>query len=209
MRLLLVGLAAVIAGCTGGSGDRPADVRATAPVSRGANGDCVRAWNAAGNSANRSAAASDHDGWAVDISEWTVSHPAPDPSASALIGEGCSYFFRSPTHWRSYSGSWEADGDLRWDDRLAARGRRTPEQQIQPPNAVLQSGGELARLAADDGRPVSGRESRSVIDDWYDNGEFDRTHRCGAVREAIARLPRDIPYSSAVDDIRRYAGQVC
>lgn len=210
MRPLLAVLLALVTGCTGSSDSTPpSSPKAAAPVSRGANGDCLRAWNAAGNTANRSAAAAKHDGWSVALSEWVVSHPATGPSGDDLIGEGCSYFFHSPTRWQSYSGGWEADGDLRWGTPPAAGGRRTPEQQIQPPNAVLRRQGELARLA-DDGRPVGGREWRAVIDDWYDNGELDEVHRCGAVREAIARVPiggREI--TTAREDLLAYAEQVC
>lgn len=206
MRLLPILLVALAAGCTHRDGDVSSDA---APVSRDANGDCVRAWNAAGNVANRSAAAAEHSGWSVGVSEWSVSHPNPDPAGSDLIGEGCSYFFDSAMKWRSYSGGWEADGDLRWDVPPSMGGERTPEQQIELPNAILRENGKLARLARDDGRPVSGRESRAVIDDWYDNGVFDRAHRCGAVRAAILRLPRDRPYSSVLDDFRRYAEQIC
>ena len=115
-----------------------------------------------------------------------VSHPATGPSGNDLIGEVCSYFFHSAMRWQSYSGGWEADGDLRWDIPPAASGRRTSEQQIQPPNAILRGHGKLARLAADDAGPVSDREWKTVIDDWYDNGEFDETHRCGSVRAAQA-----------------------
>jgi hypothetical protein len=201
--LVLAILVAVLAGC-----DRSSDT--VAPVSRGAGGDCLKAWNAPGNSANRTAAAGKHEGWSVALSEWVVDHPAPERSGDDLIGEGCSYFFSSSTHWRSYSGGWEADGDLRWGMPGESSGRRTPEQQIQPPNAVLEPHGKLARLAADTRSPVSAREWRAVIDDWYDNGTVDRPHRCAAVRAAIEHVPAQGPsITTAHEDLLEYAELVC
>ncbi len=180
MRLALLLPTAVLAGCAGGD-DAPVSRGADAPVSREANGDCVRAWNAAGNAANQAAAARNDDGWSVEISEFHVSHPA-----------------------------WEADGDLRWGIPPTSGGERTPEQEIHPPNAILRTHGKLARLPADHGRPVGDREWKAVVDDWYDNGEFDHAHRGAAVREASRRLPLGRPsYSSVFDDLRRYAEQVC
>lgn len=209
MRRLLVVLAALLAGCSGGNDTTPVASKPAA-VSRVANGNCILAWNAAGNNGNRSAVTRDHVGWSVAVSEWMVSHPASDPRGNDLIGEGCSYFFYSTTRWRSYSGGWEADGDLRWETPPTMGGKRTPEQQIVPPTALLRADGELARLANDDGRPVSGGEWRAVIDDWYDNGELDQSHRCGAIREAIAHVPvegRDI--TTAREDLLAYAENVC
>ena len=206
---LLVVLVALVSGCTSGSDSTPGSRQAAAPVSRGASGDCVQAWNAPGNSANRSAAAAKHDGWAVSLSEWMIDHPTPDPSGNDLIGEGCSYFFSSPTHWRSYSGGWEADGDLRWGMPHEGGGRRRPEQQIQSPNAILRHG-KLTRLPPDDARRVGNREWRAVIDDWYDNGVFDQIHRCVAVREAIAHIPaQGRAFHTATEDLRAYSEQVC
>jgi uncharacterized membrane protein YedE/YeeE len=45
---------------------------------------------------------------------------------------------------------------------------------------------------------------RAVIDDWYDNGRFDRTWSCQCLRDAIDLLP-DIrpPYSSTSDDLQQ------
>ena len=207
MRPLVIALVALVTGCTSGDTTSP---EAPAPVSRDAGRDCFRAWNAAGNAANRSAAAENHDGWSVAVSEWMVSHADASPSGNELVGTGCSYFFHSATRWQSYSGGWEADGDLRWQTPPSAGGRRTPEQQLQPPNAVLGPQGRLVRLSPDSGRPVSDREWRAVIDDWYDNGELDRAHRCRAVRVAIEHVPvegRDV--TTAREDLLAYAAQVC
>lgn len=207
--LLLTVLIALASGCTGSGDSTPGSPKAAAPVSHGTSGDCVDAWNAPGNSANRSAAAAKHDGWSVTLSEWVIGHPAPDPSGDDLIGEGCSYFFYSSTHWRSYSGGWEADGDLRWGMPHGGGGRRTSEQRIQPPNAVHRQG-KLVRLPTDDGQSVSGREWRAVIDDWYDNGEFDEAYRCAAVREAIEHVPTHGPsFHTAREDLLAFAEQVC
>lgn len=58
-------------------------------------------------------------------------------------------------------------------------------------------------------RPVTGREWKNVIDDWYD-GRIDHWHRCATVREAIRHLPTDPPaYSTVVTDLHAYAKAVC
>lgn len=195
MLILLAG------GCAFGDEDASVEAEPRA-VSRGADGDCIRAWNATGNAANRSAAARE-DGWAVSVGEFSINHPGP-----GITGAGCTYVFRSSTHWRSYSGNWETDGDLRWD-AASMGGRRTTAQHFAPPNAILHDRGRLVRLPPDDGRPVGDREWRAVIDDWYDNGELDRQHRCAAVREALARLPRSAPHNIGIDELRRDADRVC
>jgi hypothetical protein len=57
---------------------------------------------------------------------------------------------------------------------------------------------------------VSDPEWRRVIDDWYDNGQFDRPHTCRAVRETGERIPARGPnYSSIHGDLRAYADLVC
>lgn len=196
--LILFGLLALLTG-----GD-------SASVSRGANGDCVRAWNAAGNAGNQSAAANSYSGWPVVFGEFVVGHAGSGQSGNDLTGEGCSYFLYSSKRWKSYSGTWEADGDLRWGVPQTTSGERTPEQQIPPPFAVLGPHAKLVRIPIDRGGPVSDREWKAVINDWYDNGEFDRGHRCAAVREATRRLPSSMPsYSSVFDDLRRYSESVC
>jgi hypothetical protein len=59
------------------------------------------------------------------------------------------------------------------------------------------------------GGPVSGREWKRVLNDWYD-GRIDQWHRCAAVREAIRHLPDTPPmYSTVYDDLRAYATAVC
>lgn len=174
-------------------------------LSRGANGDCFRAWNAEGNDANRATVAAENGGWQVRVSTSQLSHPA-----DGLTGAGCSYVLFSSTHWVAYGGLWENDGDFRWQPGARAARRRTPAQTIGASNAVLQRGGRVVPRPPELQRPVSGREWRAVIDDWYDNGVFDRVHRCSAVREAIERLPtgaRD--YSSVGADFAAYAEEVC
>lgn len=59
------------------------------------------------------------------------------------------------------------------------------------------------------GGPVSGREWKLVLNDWYD-GRIDEWHRCAAVREAIRHLPIDDPiYSTVRGDLAAYAKAVC
>lgn len=45
---------------------------------------------------------------------------------------------------------------------------------------------------------------KAVIDDWYDNGTFDRAWDCECLREAIDRLSdHSPPYSSVRNDFQR------
>jgi hypothetical protein len=48
------------------------------------------------------------------------------------------------------------------------------------------------------------------MNDWYDDGRFERRHPCAAVREAMNHLAADPgPYNTATLDLRRYARRVC
>ncbi len=57
-------------------------------------------------------------------------------------------------------------------------------------------------------RPVTGREWKSLINDWYD-GRIDGWYRCAVVREAIGHLPMDDAFGTVVTDLRSYAHAVC
>jgi hypothetical protein len=57
-------------------------------------------------------------------------------------------------------------------------------------------------------RPVSGKEWKGVINDWY-TGTMVHWHRCAAVQEAIKHLPVDGTYSTVFDDLRAYEQAVC
>ena len=129
VRAVCVVVVALISGCGGDDG---------ATVSRAPEGDCLHAWNDDANGANRDAVAEDAGEWRVVVSRWEVDHPA-----EGLTGEGCSYFFFDDDRWASFSGAWEADGDLRWGIPPTQRGPRRPEQQISEPNADLQDDGRL------------------------------------------------------------------
>ena len=62
------------------------------------------------------------------------------------------------------------------------------------------------------GRPSHATEDewKAVIDDWYDNGKVDATHRCDAVRVAIERLPTSGPNTiTAREDLRRVEAVMC
>jgi hypothetical protein len=51
---------------------------------------------------------------------------------------------------------------------------------------------------------------RAVLNDWYDNGTFDRQHSCAAVRAARAHLPPDPPmFSTVYRDLQREERHVC
>jgi hypothetical protein len=58
-------------------------------------------------------------------------------------------------------------------------------------------------------RPVTGREWKSLINDWYD-GRIDDWYRCAVVREAIKHLPTSPPtFSTVLEDFRSYGEAVC
>lgn len=94
-----------------------------------------------------------------------------------------------------------------------AQGNEVARKRLDSPTLMLMNGWkEYTRKYKEwkKSRDVSGREWRAVIDDWYDNGEFDSAHRCAALREAIRRLPSGVRnYSSSSDDIRRHSELVC
>jgi hypothetical protein len=127
--ILLAVMIAVSAGCGGNE---------SAPVVRGADESCLRAWNESAPADNRHAVAETQEQLRVVVSRWIISHPAED-----LTGDGCSYFFFSDARWFSFSGAWQKDGDLRWDIPPTQRGPRRPEQQISEPNAEPQADGTL------------------------------------------------------------------
>jgi hypothetical protein len=68
--------------------------------------------------------------------------------------------------------------------------------------SIPQTGGETI--------PVANSDWRAVIDDWYDNGVFDKSHSCRAVRTAIERLPRSSRIPPTVfEDLGRYEARGC
>jgi hypothetical protein len=196
-------LVALLTACSGGE-ERAVDPEEPAPpaVSRHVNGDCFEAWNATGNVGNRIVVARDYSGWSLEVSDVHVSHPVGKPATP-----GCSYFFHSRAHWTSFSGVWEPDGDFVWAaSRLS--GGRSAEQTIRLPNAVVLAQGEIAPMPSRDG--VASRESRAVIDDWYEDGRIDGVHTCAAVKHALGQLPQDLrDFSTVHPDLRDYAARVC
>lgn len=62
----------------------------------------------------------------------------------------------------------------------------------------------------DESTPATNAERRAVIDDWYDNGKVDDSHRCTAVRAAIEGLATALPdTTSAAYDLRRIERVCC
>jgi hypothetical protein len=57
-------------------------------------------------------------------------------------------------------------------------------------------------------RPVTGREWKNLINDWYD-GHIDGWYRCAVVREAIKHLPSPTTFGDVRQDLRSYAQAVC
>ena len=49
-------------------------------------------------------------------------------------------------------------------------------------------------------RPLRDKEWRTVVTDWYDDGDFEQTHRCRAVREARRHLPSRSPDTQALHE---------
>ena len=109
-----------------------------AALSHGVKGNCVRAWNDAGNGDNRRAVIDAREPWRAVVSRWIVFHPR-----EGFTGNGCSYFFFSDKRWMTFSGAWESDGDLRWGIPPTQGGRRRTEQRPSKPNAELRRNGTL------------------------------------------------------------------
>jgi hypothetical protein len=130
VRLVLVLLlAAAIASSCGSQGRE---------VSRGASGNCVRAWNVAGNAANRKVVVTSTQPWKVEVSRWIIDHPAPSST-----GKGCSYFFFTDLRWMTFSGTWEQNGDLRWAKPPKTSHPRSPQQRILGPTTTIDAGGMI------------------------------------------------------------------
>jgi hypothetical protein len=49
---------------------------------------------------------------------------------------------------------------------------------------------------------------RDAMNDWFDNGRFDRPHPCAAVREAARKIPIRLRAKS-LPAFRRYEARVC
>ena len=59
-------------------------------------------------------------------------------------------------------------------------------------------------------QPVTEKDWKTVIADWYEKGRFDHTHRCIAVREAIEHLPGSSPnYQPLHQDFRALEARAC
>ena len=58
---------------------------------------------------------------------------------------------------------------------------------------LVDAGCRSGESPAPEPRPVTDNEWRTVIADWYDDGDFDQSHRCPAVREAGRHLPSRSP----------------
>lgn len=188
-------------GCS--AAEEPVVAAAQPPaISRGAEGDCFKAWNALGNVRNRVQVAREHSGWSLEVTVVQISHPA-----DSLTGTGCGYFLHSNSRWTSFSGMWEHDGDFVWATRSQGD-PSTEEQEIRRPNAVVLAQGQIAPLPAP--TETAAAKWRAVINDWYEDGEIEGTHTCAAVKHALAQLPQDIRnHSSAHADLAAYAQRVC
>lgn len=58
--------------------------------------------------------------------------------------------------------------------------------------------------------PVIDKEWRTVIADWYGDGDFDHSHRCHAVREASRHLPSRSPDMQTLHaDLRALEARAC
>ena len=58
--------------------------------------------------------------------------------------------------------------------------------------------------------PLMDKEWRTVIADWYDDGDFDHSHRCRAVREAGRHVPSRSPDMQTLHaDLRALEAGAC
>lgn len=63
---------------------------------------------------------------------------------------------------------------------------------------------------ARDQHPAANKEWRTVIADWYEDGYFDQSHRCRAVREAGRHLPSRSPDMQTLQaDLRALEAGAC
>jgi hypothetical protein len=163
-------------------------------VSRNADGSCLRAWNAAGNAANREFAVSTAQAWRVEVTHSMVDHPAPGST-----GRGCSYLFFNSKRWMTFGGTWQANGDLRWAQPPSGTKARFPEQRFLGPTSTVNSDGMIVAHPS--------ARWRDLFVDWFVDGHINGRWSCKTAREAVAHLPMDGPNAGTA--IRAYARRVC
>ncbi len=91
-------------------------------------------------------------------------------------------------------------------------GKEVARRRLESPALLLMNGWKAysrAYTTWKQGGPVSARERKQVIDDWFDNGKMDHVHRCAAVRAAIGVLPTDQRFASARDALAAHARHIC
>jgi hypothetical protein len=124
MRCVLLSLAVLVIGASCGQ-------EAATPRSGVGSGDCLEAWNAGGNEANRDRV-SETDFQVGSVSRWHQiadfgsEQPAPPPAEHE--SEGCRYLFHDDHRFISFSGRWEGDA-LVWGVPQMLQGSWSPEQQ--------------------------------------------------------------------------------
>ena len=75
---------------------------------------------------------------------------------------------------------------------------------------LVEAGCRGGESPATEPRPVMAKEWRAVIADWYDDGDFDESHRCRAVRQASRHVPLRSPDMQTLNaDLRAFEARVC
>ena len=123
-RLAVCICAAVLAGCGGAA--QPDVRRAAAP-----GGDCLAAWNAAGNEENRRRVA-DEGFEEARVGEFVqlgyFAEGASEQQRGEERSEGCSYLFHDDERYLSVSGTRQGDG-MRWGPPPELSGSWSAEQE--------------------------------------------------------------------------------
>jgi hypothetical protein len=123
-RLAVVVSAALLTGCGGAA--QPDVRRAARPA-----GDCLAAWNAAGNEENRRRVA-DEGFEAARVGEFVqigyFAEGASEQQRGEARREGCSYLFHDDRRYLSVSGTWQA-GRIRWGVQPELSGLWSAEQE--------------------------------------------------------------------------------
>lgn len=123
-RLAVMVSAALLTGCGGAA--QPEARRAAAPAR-----DCLAAWNASGNEANRRRVA-DEGFEAARVDEFVqigyLAEGASEQQRGEARREGCSYLFHDDRRFMSVSGTWQGGG-MRWGVLPELTGSWSAEQE--------------------------------------------------------------------------------
>jgi hypothetical protein len=142
-RLAVMVSAALLTGCGGAAQPEARQVAAA--------GDCLAAWNASGNEANRRRVA-DEGFEEARVDEFVqigyFAEGASEQQRGEARREGCSYLFHDDRRYLSVSGTWQGDG-LRWGVLPELSGPWSAEQEASADDGVrVLPDGRLKELRA-------------------------------------------------------------